>query len=113
MSKKKPAQASARALRRERDRAVVKLAEARIKLSRMEAGGATDRPIEVTSASVIEPHALSLGCAACGETSSTRVEEHAAITTPDGKPLRVARMRCSRCGVRHEIWFRIGSPLPS
>jgi hypothetical protein len=104
---KKPARA--RTDRRTAERAAVKLAEARLKLAALEAGGSPDRPIEVTSASVVEPHAASLPCVACGQ--NTRVEEHVAITTP--RPLRVARVRCARCGTRRDIYFRLGSPLAS
>lgn len=111
----------ARTERREAQRAAVKLAEARAKLARLEAGGAPDRPIEVTSASVVEVHAAGLPCVACGA-EGTRVEEHVAITADDegGGPsrgaarhLRIARLRCPRCGVRREVYFRIGTALPS
>ena len=84
----------------------MKLAEARLKLARLEPGGTPERPIEVTSASVVEPHALGLPCAACGD--PTRLDEHSATGG-----LRVAHVRCTRCGVRREIFFRIGSNLAS
>src|SRR4051812_10216206 len=100
----------ARTARREQDRAAVKLAEARRKLAALEPGGAPDRPIQVTSASVVEPHALGLACLACGE--STRLDEHAAVTV-GGVALRCARVRCGFCGARREIWFRIGTTLAS
>ncbi|MBX3188429.1 MAG: hypothetical protein KF819_15535 [Labilithrix sp.] len=102
----------ARTERREAARDAAKLARARLKLAALEAGGGPDRPIEVTSASTIEPHAASLPCAACGA-SNVRVEEHVAITAAGDRRLRVARVVCSRCGVRREIYFRIGTVLPS
>jgi hypothetical protein len=106
MTKKRP-----RTERRERERAAVKLAEARLKLARLEPGGSPERPIEVDSASVVEPHALAIGCAACGE--ATRLEEHGVVHVPGARSLRVARVRCSRCGARREIFFRLGTTLAS
>ena len=97
--------------RREAERAAAKLAQARIKLAALEEGGAPNRPIEVASASVVEPHASSLPCAACGA-QGVRIEEHVAITVGESR-LRVARVRCQQCSVRREIYFRIGTTLPS
>lgn len=95
--------------RREQERAAEKLAEARTKLARLEPGGAPDRPIEVTSASVIEVHATSLPCLAC-EAQGARVDAHDAITH-DGRSLRHVRLRCARCGTRRDLYFRIGTAL--
>jgi len=95
----------ARTERRERERAVVKLAEARTKLARLEVGGAANHPIEVTSASVIEVHAASLPCAACGE-QGVRIDEHLAPIDKEG--LRVVKLMCPRCGYRRDLFFRIG-----
>lgn len=97
--------------RREREREAVKLAKARLKLASLEAGGAPDRPIEVTSASTIEVHASSMPCASCGE-HGVRVEEHVARTI-DERRLRIARLACPRCGVRRDVYYRIASSLPS
>ena len=94
--------------RREAERKAVKLAKARVKLATLEAGGGPDRPIEVSSASVVEPHAEGLPCAACGE--AVRVEEHVADTRTG---LRVARVRCKLCGARRDVYFRLGTTLPS
>jgi hypothetical protein len=114
MSKKRaPRAKSGRSERREAERSGVKLAEARLKLALLEAGGSPERPIELTSASIVEPHAAGLGCVVCGGT--TRVEEHTAVTLPDssGMPrsLRVARVRCTRCGVERNVYFRLGTTL--
>lgn len=97
----------ARTERRERERALAKLAHARTRLAALEAGGAPERPIEVASASVVEVHAASLPCAACGELG-VRVEEHVAE-----QGLRAARVRCPRCGYARSVWFRLGTALPS
>lgn len=96
--------------RRERERDAQKLARARVKLAAMEAGGAPEHPIEVTSASVVEPHALSMPCAACGE-RSVRVDEHVAVTLEGERRLRVVRSRCAQCGFRRDVFFRLGTPL--
>ncbi len=113
MSKKKAPAKRARTERRDAARDAVKLAEARLKLAALEAGGSPERPIEVTSASIIEPHAAGLACAACG--ASTRVEEHSAKTIMDAsgspRPLRIVHVRCTRCGVARDIYFRLGTML--
>ena len=101
----------ARTERRKMERDVVKLARTRIKLAALEPGGAAERPIEVTSASVVEVHASSLPCVACGA-SGVRIEEHVAVTI-DQRPLRIARTVCPRCGVRRDVYFRIAPTLPS
>jgi len=103
--------------RREAARDEAKLARVRIKLAALEAGGAPGRPIEVTSASTIESHASSMTCAACGNLG-VRVEEHAAQTvagtgSEPARRLRVVHVLCQRCGTRREVYFRIGTVLPS
>lgn len=92
--------------RREAERAAKKLARARLKLAVHEPGGSPDRPIEVTSASVIEVHAKGTPCAACGE-HGVRVEEHEAR-----EGLRIVDVLCPRCGARRDVFYRIG-PLVS
>lgn len=107
----------ARAERRQAERDAAKLARTRIKLAALEAGGGVDRPIEVTSASIIEPHASSMPCAACGA-QGLRVDEHAALTVvveggEAARRLRVVHVHCPRCGTRRDVFFRIGTVLPS
>lgn len=89
--------------------------EARLELAALESGGSPDWPIEVASASVVEPHAGGLPCAACGE--RIRVEEHRAVTINDArgdsKALRVVEVRCTRCGSRRNVYFRLGTTLAS
>ena len=103
--------------RREAARDEAKLAHVRMKLAGLVPGGAPDRPIEVTSASIVEPHASSMTCAACGNLG-VRVEEHVAQTLPGAgsepaRRLRVVHVLCQRCGTRRELYFRIGTVLPS
>ena len=107
----------ARAERREAGRDAAKIARVRMKLAALEPGGAPDRPIEVTSASVIEPRASSMTCAACGS-PGVRVDEHVALTVggwgdEPARYLRVVHARCPRCGTRRDVYFRIGTTLPS
>jgi hypothetical protein len=107
----------ARTERREAEREAARLARARIRLAALEAGGASDRPIEVTSASIIEPHASSMPCAACGG-QGLRVDEHVAVTLEragdePARRLRVVHVNCPRCGTRREVFFRVGTVLPS
>ncbi len=116
MSKKRaPRAKSERTERREVERAGVKLAEVRLKLALIEPGGTPERPIEVTSASVVEPHAAGLACAACGE--ATRVVDHTALTASGWRDvprsIRVAHVRCTRCGVERDVYFRLTSTLPN
>jgi hypothetical protein len=87
-----------------------KLARDREKLARLEPGGAPERPVDVESASQIEPHALAMRCLRCD--GANRLVEHAAETV-DGARLRAARMACARCGAPRTLWFRIAAHLPS
>jgi len=95
----------ARTERRTAERSAVKNAEAGLRLAALETGGAADRPIVARTASVIEPQASSLPCAACG--ASARVEEHRADVALG---LRVVRVRCSSCQVARDLYFRITQP---
>jgi hypothetical protein len=101
---------SARTARRSRQRDADKLTRDRVRLAYLEPGGDRARPIEVESASQVEPHALALTCLACD--APNRLEEHAAVVI-EGDRLRVARLLCPRCGTRRELWFRIAPALPS
>lgn len=91
---------TARTLERRRDR----LAEDREKLALLEPGGSPERPIEVRSASVVEARAEAEACLRCD--IPMRCEEHTTLETRTGL-LRVARLRCPRCGVRRDLYLRI------
>jgi hypothetical protein len=97
---------SARAERRSRQRDAEKLTQSRERLAYLEPGGDRARPIEIESASQVEPHALGLPCLRCD--GPNRLEEHAAV-----EGLRVARLLCPRCGARREVWFHLAPQLPS
>jgi hypothetical protein len=92
--------------KRDAARAAEKLAQAREKLAKLEPGGAPDRPIDVSTASVIEPQARALACLRCGDLGGTRIVEHEAREI-DGRRLRVVRLACPRCGAVRAIYFRI------
>lgn len=106
-AKRKP---SARAQRREAERATEKLMRDREKLASLEPGGAPERPIEISSASEVEVVARSMPCARCG--SEVRVDEHLAETIGASR-LRVAKVACSFCGARRAVYFRIRASLPN
>lgn len=94
----------ARTERRQLDRDVAKLIEAREKLARLEAGGEPSRPIEVPSASVVETRALDARrCLACE--GALRVHEHRAA-----RDLREVELACKQCGRRRILWFRVSLP---
>jgi predicted RNA-binding Zn-ribbon protein involved in translation (DUF1610 family) len=95
----------ARTEKREAARAAEKLALQRERLAKLEPGGAPERPIDVTTASVIEPHARAFACLRCGDLG-TRIMEHEAREI-DGRRLRVLRVACPQCGAARVIYFRI------
>jgi hypothetical protein len=95
-----------RALMRENQ----KLARDRERLARLEPGGAPDRPIEVSTASVVEPTAESLPCPICE--GRLRALEHTAENI-EGARLRVVHAQCTHCGVRRALYFHIGTALPN
>jgi hypothetical protein len=88
----------------------VKLARDRERLARLEPGGAPDRPIEVSSASLVEPTAESLPCPLCD--GRLRALEHTAQAI-DGARLRVVQVRCTHCGTQRALFLRIGTVLPN
>ncbi len=96
--------------RRERERAAQKLGEAREKLARLEAGGAPERPLDVASASVIEPRVRSEPCLRCN--AAVRVDDHRAAVVGQRR-LRVVRGKCSHCGAVRDWYFRLTSELAS
>ena len=99
-----------RTLLRKLTREDAKLARDRERLGRLEPGGDPARPLEVASASLVEPRARSLPCVRCeGE---VRVDEHVAEEL-GGIRLRIARVRCTACGLERPIYFRLGTTLPS
>ncbi len=108
MHRKKPL--SPNALRRAMARADDKLALARERLAALEPGGSPERPIEVASASLVEPRAQSAPCLRCG--GPLRIDEHTAESI-GGLRLRVVHARCAQCASPRLLYYRVGSALPS
>ncbi len=104
---KRPPKRSARSVRREQERTAAKLAADREKLFQLEAGGSKERPLDASSAAVIEAHAASVPCPRCG--GHQEVIEHTALTHK-GVRLREAKLRCKQCGSERSLWFRIVGP---
>jgi hypothetical protein len=101
---------SARSERRARQRVADKLARQRQKLAALEAGGAPERPLEIGSASLVEPRAASAPCLVCNGAMSA--VEHRAETV-EGRRLRIARVRCGSCGSERVYYFRLRGAEPS
>jgi hypothetical protein len=110
VAKKKARAESARTLRRVAARAEQSLARDRERLFELEPGGNPKRPLQVVSASVVEIHALSVACPACG--GAHEILEHAALTE-GGTRLRVARLRCRQCGSQRSLFFQLVEPKPN
>jgi hypothetical protein len=88
---------------RERVRAQKKIVRDREKLAALE--NSRERPIEVTSSSVIPVRARSTPCHQCGG-GVQLVDERA-----ESAGLRAVDIQCQRCGAPRVLWFRIGTPL--
>lgn len=99
---------SARLLRRLRAREQEKLVHDLERLARLEPGGSPERPIVIDSPAIVDVRAEGKDCPLCG--GSLKLEEHAAETF-DGARLRVARVACTTCGVKREIYFRLDEPM--
>lgn len=95
-----------RTARRQLARDQKKLDEAKLKLAHLGAGYRADRPIEVDSASQIEPHVRGMLCPVCDV--GYQVEEHRAAAFG-----RVVRARCARCGRTPDLHFVLRHTLSS
>jgi hypothetical protein len=100
VSRKRPERPE-RTERRIRERDARQLVRDREKLAKLVAGGASDHPIEVSSAAVIEVRVGSLPCPQCA--GEYRVLEHRS----EGPGLRAVDVACRQCGVKRTLWFRI------
>jgi hypothetical protein len=111
VSKKKPRADSPRTARRAIARAEQSLLRDRERLFALEPGGSPERALEVSSASVIEAHALGVPCPLCE--GPHEVLEHAAVTAQSGARLREVHLRCRHCGTRRSLFFRIVEAKPN
>ena len=105
MAKKPKAPLRARTADRIRERDTRRLVRDKQKLALLEPGGSAERPIAVTSSSVIAVRARATPCPLCG--GELRLDEELA----ESATLRATQMTCVRCGVHRSLWFLIGSPL--
>ena len=105
---KKRAKPRARTVLRERARASEKLYEARQKLAALEPGGSPERPLAVSSASVVESRAEAAPCLRCE--GPVRCDEHTTLATERGL-LRVVHVRCPACGAKRTMYLQIASTL--
>lgn len=73
----------------------------REQLLALQPGGTRERPIEVSSAAVIEPRVANLSCPHCGGTY--RLHEH----EREAPSLRRVDAGCRVCSAPRSIWFRL------
>ena len=76
-------------------------------LAALQPGGSPGRPIEVSSAAVIEPRATTIACPLCD--GYYRVLEH----TRPVPGLRHLEVKCRHCGTQRSLWFRIVPDEPN
>jgi hypothetical protein len=100
VKKKRP-----RSERRMEERGARKLVRDREKLAALEVGGSRERPMDVTSSSVIPVRTRAQPCHQCG--GSLQLDEERA----ESSELRAVDTSCQRCGAKRTWWFRITSPL--
>lgn len=103
MSKKRPE----RTARRARERAARDLVRDREKLALLSPGGSRERPIEIDSASVVEPRVGSLACPQCA--GRYRVLDHRSVASG----IREVDVRCTTCSTPRTLWFRLVSSEPN
>ena len=97
MGKKRPE----RTARRARERAARDLVADREKLARLEPGGSRERPIELTSAAVVEPRVRSMHCPQCD--GDYAIDDHQSPSSG----LRRVDVTCRLCHVKRALWFRL------
>lgn len=90
-----------------RQRVLRHLVRDRERLAALEPGGSAERPIELTSAAVVETRTRALSCPQCE--GGYRIREHRAPSSG----LRAVDVTCRLCGTPRTLWFRIGSRDPN
>jgi hypothetical protein len=96
-----------RGLRRLRARAEAGLQRDIERLTDLEEGGRSDRPIEVESPTQVDVRAAAMLCPHCR--TAPRLLEHRAEKIGEER-LRIALLRCASCGRDREVYFRIAPP---
>ena len=94
--------------RRARARAHEEMVQDLDRLAKLKPGGAPAYPLVVASSAQVDVIAGAAPCPLCEGTQ--HLEEHAAETI-DGEWLRVARLRCTVCGTRRELYFRVSERM--
>ncbi|HEX5661093.1 MAG TPA: hypothetical protein VFX59_28070 [Polyangiales bacterium] len=89
---------------RESARQRQKLYEARAKLALLEPGGSAERPLDVSSASVVESRAEAEPCLRCNQ--PMRAADHTTAESANGL-LRRVKLQCRDCGATRELYLRI------
>jgi hypothetical protein len=80
----------------------------RERLFRLEAGGSSEHPITVPTASVVEARAMSFVCPRCQGALLPR--EHLAHII-DQTRLREVKASCASCAAGLSLWFKIAAEL--
>ena len=93
--------------RREHERALRDQVRLREKVAAGLPGGSAERPIDVSSASVVEGKARATPCIQCEGDLELRGDR--AVSTARGL-LREIALACRRCHAPRTLWFRIGPP---
>jgi hypothetical protein len=88
--------------RRELERELKKRIRDKEKLFLLEPGGSEERPLEVSSAAVIEVRVEAMPCVQC-EVAQYRIREHVSVAAG----LRRLDVICRNCGAPRSLWFRI------
>jgi hypothetical protein len=70
-------------------------------------GGSPERPIDVTSASVVETKARAIQCVQCDATEMELRGDHATSTARG--VLRELAMVCRQCHAARTLWFRVAT----
>ncbi len=81
-----------------------KLVRARTRLFELEAGGKKARPIDVSTAALVEPRARSARCPRCDEPFDVVAHE---ARSEGVERLREAKLVCRFCKVERSLWFRV------
>ncbi len=71
-------------------------------------GGSAERPRPIASPAQVEPIAAATPCPLCAE--PLRLDAHEACVVGQ-ELLRVARLRCTACGIRRALFFRVQASL--
>lgn len=94
--------------RRTAERAAVKGAKERLALATKLPGGSPEAPLRVSTASLVEPTALSEPCVVCG--APMLLVDHEARVV-GGTSLRIVTAKCRDCGTRRSIYLEIVQAL--